>query len=312
MSIKQIPSGYRLELNTCKDGYSYDTSEKPLIAICQNGEYKYYNEDNNCVQKCNYSDLVSGVDQRAIAWYQVDSKGKKIVDGKTVSSSTGKDQYASTNTETGTYFSISACADGLSTPESKTIIVRCKNGAWNISSNSTGVCMEGCRNNDLFATITGLTSIIETSSNGNALDPENIVTANGGITKAGLYFKINECANGYGIYNDKAAVFRCYGGTWSAEKNNNYLCMQDCNNSDLFSELQNIKNLIETDSDGDIVDSAIILNDGNGTTKAGKHFKIYECNDGFEVNKYKSVVLECYRGGWRVTKNPSGLCVINN
>ena len=312
LSIKEIPSGYRLELDTCKAGYSYDTNEKPFIAVCQNGKYKYYNEGNNCVQKCNYKDLVSNIDQKALSWYQVNRSGEKIIDGKTIISSTGKDQYDSVDVETGTYFSINTCADGYSTPEDNAIIVQCRNGGWRVISNSTGICMEGCKNNDIFNNVIGLTSMIETNKSGNVLEPEHTITADGGITKAGLYFKPNSCGDGYGIYKDEAAIFRCYGGIWSVVKNNDYLCMPDCNNSDLFSTLHNIKSLIETDSAGNIVDNATILENGNGKTKAGKAFKIYECNDGFEVNKFKSIVLECYRGGWRITRNSSGLCITTN
>ena len=317
-----VPTGYVLKLTACKSGYSFDINYEPFTAICENGQFTFENKSNNCYPSCKYSDLLTMVDNNALTWYEVKKSGDIVIDGKKITRDTGTDQNGSAVADNGTYFSIGQCSTSFNKPQDDTIIVKCDNGTWRVSSNDTGICMQSCNNNQLFSLVKGLSSLIETNNSGKTVDnATEIELSTNPLRKPtsknendtslpGAYYTITDCQDGYSIYNDRAATFRCYSGQWAATRNASYLCMPDCKNADIFTYLgSTVASIIETESNGDIPDNAKTFQTGDTTTlPAGTYVKIYKCSDGFRLIDDKSIVLECVNGGWKVSRNKDSLC----
>lgn len=309
--LQTIQNGQRLMISSCFDGFSTNKYKTPLIVSCIEGKLTYKNTSNYCANNCLVNDLFTNFDKSNLAWEEADSKGDVIDNGIILNQNT---EIATVSN--GSMYQVAACASGYSIPYNKPLIVQCLNGKWNLYRNYDNYCVKSC-DNSLLGSLAGSALANVKSLTLSEIDGKKIEGTQpmdfsnlAGQTRAGEYVTINECNDGFGLSNNKAPVFKCFNGSWSVTKNENYICYNKCNKEELLKALgnDNFETVYESKSNGEIIGDIDIVKSENNSIDLDTYYVISTCKDGYRLLNNKSRILKCTKGKIEIYSNMDNIC----
>ena len=308
--LQTIQNGQRLMISNCFDGFSINKNKKQLIITCSKGKLSYKNTSNYCSSNCVVNDLFTSFDKSNLAWEEIDSKGNIVNSSEILNQNTGI-----INVYNGSFYQLASCADGYSIPYGKPLIVQCLNGKWNLYRNYDNYCVKSC-DNSLLASATNILSNVKnltlSESDGKKIEGSKIIDFSNltGQTDAGEYITINECNDGFGLSDNKAPVFKCFNGSWTITKNNNYTCYNKCSREELLKAFgnANFETVYESKSNGTIIGDVDIVNSNDNLIDLDTYYVISTCKDGYKLLNNKSRILKCTKGKIEIYSNMDNIC----